>query len=119
MTTVAGFLLRQNLYLRFPGYEDVLNGHLQQDSQGIEVVRAGQGLPFLPFIDGLRSLKTKVLLQVRNGQTAGFAEVGNVPAGGNHVNHGKVLDGHENASLSGWSVVWFLGQEHTYIRYEM
>ena len=36
--------------------------NFQKNGQGIEVIRAGQGLAPLPFVDGLRSFKTEEVL---------------------------------------------------------
>ena len=113
--TAAGILLRQYLKFGLYGYKDILNGYLEEVAEGIEVVRAGQGLAFLPFVDGLRSIETEILLQGSNGQTPGFPQLGDVPTSGDHVDDGEVFDAHKATSFRR-SVVQFSGQEHIYTK---
>ena len=117
MITAAGFFLRQFLKFWLYGYKNILNGYFKEVAEGIKVVRAGQRFPALPLIDGLRSIKTKILLQGSNRQPPCFPQLGDVPASGDHVDNGEVFDAHEATSFR-WSVVRFSGQEYVYTRNE-
>lgn len=101
--TAAGIILRQCLELRAIRYQDVLDGYPQKVAEGIKVVDAGQSFPVLPFIDGLRRVKAKVLLQIRDRQSPGDTKGIDVPPGRDHVDGREILGTHEEAS-SGWSV---------------
>ena len=114
-TAAAGILLRQYLEFGLYGYKDILNGYLKEVAEGIEVVRAGQGLALLPLIDSLRSIETEVLLQGSNRHTPGFPQLGDVPASGDHVDDGEVFDAHEATSFSAVGRAVF-GQEYFYTR---
>lgn len=76
------------------GYEDILNSHLKEAAEGIEIVYAGQSLPVLPFINGLRGIKAKKPLEVCHRHAAGDPEGIDISTGGGHVDGGDVRDVH-------------------------
>ncbi len=97
-TTAAGRILRQYLEVAFR-YEDVIDGHLEEGGQGEKVIHAGKGLTLLPFVDGLRRVKTEVFLDRRNRQAARLPKKDNILAGSHHVDDGKGFAVHTLSSL--------------------
>lgn len=71
-----------------------VDGNLQKHAQGEQIVHRGQRRPVLPFVNGLGSIKPKVVLHVLDGQTPLLAELSNVLAGGFKVDRREMLHFH-------------------------
>lgn len=65
--------------------QEVFHGHPQHPGQRQQVVHAGQALPVLPFINGLRIFKPEVGLKVPHGHARRLAEPPDVAAGAGQV----------------------------------
>ena len=71
------------------GNDDFVHGHLEQSTQGIEVIYAGKALPSLPFVDGLRFLKAKIGLEVTDRQATILPKPTNIRSGGHRIDNRK------------------------------
>lgn len=70
-------------------HQEVLHIDPENPRQGEQIVHRGQRFSPLPFVDCLRVLKTKVILQVPYGQPPLPAQCGNPLAGALHIDGGK------------------------------
>lgn len=57
------------------GDDDLVHWHLEQSAQCIEVIYTGKALAPLPFVDGLRLLKSEIVLEISDCQAAILPEV--------------------------------------------
>lgn len=80
-------------------HQDVIHGHIQQVTQGVEVVHRGQTLSPLPLVDGLGLLKAEELLEIPDGQALRLPQPADVGPGGGKVDDGELI--HDNRLHSG------------------
>ena len=70
-------------------HQEVLHIDPENPRQGEQIVHRGQRFSPLPFVDCLRVLKTKVVLQIPYGQPPLPAQCGNPLTGALHIDGGK------------------------------
>ena len=76
------------------GDDDFVHWHLEQSAQCVEIIYAGKTLPSLPFLDGLRLLKSEIVLEISDCQAALLSEPANIRSGGHRIDHRKLNHGH-------------------------
>ena len=81
------------------GDQDILDGCVQDGAQGVQIVDSRQSFSLLPFVDRLRLLKAKVVLQIPDGQAPFQTEPQDVLSRGFHVDDRESAAFHENNLL--------------------
>lgn len=94
MTRAAdGCLLLERDDMR-SGDDDFVHWHLEQSAQCVEIIYAGKTLPSLPFVDGLRLLKSEIVLEISDCQAAILSEPANIRPSGHRIDHRELNHGH-------------------------
>ena len=79
----SGLLLaHQHIQLRPCLHQYLVQRHLKERTQRIQVIHGGKALASLPLVDGLRLLKAEIGLQVADGQPPLLAQAQDIGAGG-------------------------------------
>ena len=85
-------------------HQNVVHGHIQQGTQGVEIVHRGQALTPLPLVDGLGLLKAEELLEIPDGQALRLPQPTDVGPGGGKVDDGEQVKIHDDRLHSDSSV---------------
>ena len=76
------------------GDDDLVHRHLEQSAQCIEVIYTGKALAPLPFVDGLRLLKSELVLEISDCQAAILPESADIRPGSHRIDDRKLNHGH-------------------------
>ena len=76
------------------GDDDLVHRHLEQSAQCIEVIYTGKALAPLPFVDGLRLLKSEIVLEISDCQAAILPESADIRPGSHRIDDRKLNHEH-------------------------